>query len=172
MTETSLENNIESVLFTASEPLTINQLTTIVASENDAVKHALGRLSSRLTGGIQLAEVSGTYRLVTAPESAKVVRQFLEDRSRQDLSRPALETLAIVAYKGPVTKAQIETIRGVASETMVRNLLARDLILEVGHAKEPGRPLLYNVSHTFLEHFGLTNTDQLPPLPPGDNDET
>jgi segregation and condensation protein B len=142
-----------------------SQLAKLVEEPPEAVAEALDILKKRLNGGIRLAHASGTYRLVSAPVASDTVRKFLEDTSRQDLTRPALETLAIVAYRGPVTKSHIEAIRGVASETMIRNLLARDLILESGRSPEPGRPALYAVSHTFLQHFGLASTSELPPLP-------
>jgi len=162
---------IEAILFTASEPLSLIQLAKLTSHPDSEVTAALSGIEQRLTGGIRLSHTSGTYRLVTAPEASSAVRSFLEDSSRQDLSRPALETLAIVAYKGPLTKSAIEEIRGVASETMVRNLLARDLITQAGRSPEPGHPQLYAVSHTFLQHFGLTSAAQLPPLPEGAPDE-
>ena len=162
---------IEAILFTASEPLSVGQLAKLTSAAEGEVTSALADISGRLTGGIRLSHISGTYRLVTAPEASGAVRSYLEDSSRQDLSRPALETLAIVAYKGPLTKSAIEEIRGVASETMVRNLLARGLIAEAGRSPEPGRPQLYAVSHTFLQHFGLTSAAELPPLPEATTDE-
>jgi segregation and condensation protein B len=99
-----------------------------------------------------------------------LVRRFLQEETNSELSKPALETLAIVAYRGPVTKSQIEAIRGVASETMLRNLLARGLILEAGKSQEPGRPIRYAISHSFLQHFGLTSAAELPPLPGAANE--
>lgn len=165
MPSPSLDSLLEAILFSASEPLSPAALGRLTDQPAAEVAAALQRIGARLTGGIRLAEAGGTYRLVTAPEASAVVRAFLEDTSRQDLSRPALETLAIVAYRGPLTKSQIEAIRGVASETMIRGLLARALITEAGHSPEPGRPKLYAVSHTFLQHFGLTSASELPPLP-------
>jgi segregation and condensation protein B len=161
----TLDIIIEAILFTASEPLSTAKLGKLTGTTTADVEAALANITGRLSGGIRLAEAGGTYRLVTAPEAAAAVGQFLEDTSRQDLSRPALETLAIVAYKGPITKSAIESVRGVASEAMIRNLLARGLIVEAGHSTEPGRPLQYAVSHSFLQHFGLTDHTQLPPLP-------
>ena len=168
MDNTQLDITLEAILFTASEPLSATKLGKLTGATTTDVEAALAIITGRLSGGIRLAEAGGTYRLVTAPEAAEAVRQFLEDTSRQDLSRPALETLAIVAYKGPITKSAIEAVRGVASEAMIRNLLARGLIVEAGHSTEPGRPLQYAVSHSFLQHFGLTGQAQLPPLPQDD----
>jgi len=166
-----LENLIEAVLFAASEPLSAKRLTDIAQQPEEAVLAALDGLAKRLTGGIRLSHTSGTYRLVTAPDTAGIVQNFIDDTSRQDLTRPALETLAIIAYRGPVTKSQIEQIRGVASEAMIRNLQSRGLIGDAGRSPEPGRPQRYAVSHTFLQHFGLTSTDDLPPLPEKDAHE-
>jgi segregation and condensation protein B len=160
-----LDDILEAVLFSASEPLNVAQLAEVTSAGQDEVSAALTELRGRLTHGIRLAEAGGTFRLTTAPEAAAAVRQFLQDTNRQELSRPALETLAIIAYKGPVTKSSIEAVRGVASEAMIRNLIARGLIAEAGHAAEPGRPALYAVSHAFLQHFGLSSTAELPPLP-------
>lgn len=165
MSEFSLDSILEAILFVASEPLSDTALAAASARPVAEVTAALATLAARLSGGIRLSEVGGTYRLVTAPEAVGMVGAFLADTNRQDLSRPALETLAIVAYKGPLTKSQIETVRGVASETMLRNLLARGLIMEAGRSSEPGRPQLFAVSHTFLAHFGLTSASDLPPLP-------
>lgn len=171
MPDTDLATIIEAILFAASEPLSASQIAKITGRKSEEVHSALSVITLRLTGGIRLSVAEGTYRLVTAPEAAAEVRQFLEDSSRQDLSKPALETLAIIAYKGPLTKTAIEDIRGVASDTMIRNLLARGLIAEAGRSSEPGRPQLYGVSHTFLQNFGLTSASELPPLPEVPNNE-
>ncbi len=165
MAKPALSTILEALLFTASEPLSTAKLAKLAGCTPDEAKTALSIIAQQLTGGIRLSRAEGTYRLVTAPEASAAVRSFLEDASRQDLSKPALETLAIVAYKGPLTKSAIEEIRGVASDAMIRNLLARALITESGRSPEPGRPQLYAVSHTFLQHFGLTSTAELPPLP-------
>ncbi|HVQ44927.1 MAG TPA: SMC-Scp complex subunit ScpB [Candidatus Saccharimonadia bacterium] len=165
MSNLNLDALIEAVLFSTHEPLTMAQLATITGADTDAIPGALESLKGRLTGGIRLAHSGDTFRLVTAPEAAPVIQAFLDDTQRQDLTRPALETLAIVAYRGPITKSHIEHIRGVASESMLRNLVARGLVAEAGRSPEPGRPQLYAVSHTFLQHFGLTSTTDLPPLP-------
>jgi len=167
MPDIALETILEAILFTANEPLSVTRLARASGEPPEAVQTALESLERRLTRGIRLAHAAGSYRLVTAPETAAVVKTFLEDTSRQDLTRPALETLAIIAYRGPVTKTQVEQIRGVASEAMLRNLLGRGLITEAGRSAEPGRPQAYVISHAFLQHFGLTSTSDLPPLPEG-----
>ena len=119
MSDTSLTNNLEAILFVASEPLSIKRLSEISGQPPHAVTQALSDLDRRLTNGICLANAGDTYRLVTSPDSAVLVRQFLDDSSHQELSRPALETLSIIAYRGPVSKSQIEQIRGVADRKSV-----------------------------------------------------
>lgn len=159
-----LADQLEAILFVATDPLSLKQLAQTTAATPANVSAALAIVDQHLTGGIRLSQLDHTYRLVTAPDTTPIVRQFLQDQSKSDLTRPALETLAIVAYRGPLTKSQIEHIRGVASDTMIRNLLARGLITEAGKSPEPGRPFLYQVSHSFLQHFGLTSPADLPPL--------
>ena len=90
---------------------------------------------------------------------------MLQEDTNSELTKPALETLAIVAYRGPITKSGIDELRGVASDAMVRNLLARGLIQEAGAADEPGRPQRFTVSHNFMQHFGLLGLEDLPPIP-------
>jgi segregation and condensation protein B len=165
MANPALTHQLEALLFVASEPLTTERLAAIVGATPEAATQALKELEQHLQGGIRLSHIHGRYRLVTAPDAADTVRAFLQDEVKTELTRPALETLAIIAYRGPLTKTAIEQIRGVASDTMLRNLLARGLITEAGKSNEPGRPLRYTVSHTFLQTFGLTSLRDLPPVP-------
>jgi segregation and condensation protein B len=162
-----LAHRLEALLFVATEPLTANRLATATSADTQAVERALAELAGRLTAGIRLSHLNGRYRLVTAPDTAGVVREYLQAEAKADLTRPALETLAIIAYRGPLTKSAIEHIRGVASDTMLRNLLSRGLIAEAGKSSEPGRPMHYTVSHAFLQHFGLASLADLP-RPPED----
>ena len=126
---------------------------------------ALELLGVSLAGrGLRLQRGPDGAQLVTAPELAGVVESFLGVESRRRLSPAAMETLAIVAYKQPVTRGQIERIRGVSSDAAVGTLRARDLIAEVGRAPGPGRPTLFGVTQRFLEHFGMESLRQLQPL--------
>jgi segregation and condensation protein B len=166
MPDPTLEMRLQAILFVAAGPLSLAELTEATSEPGDAVSQSLDLLETSMqSGGVRLSRLDGQFRLVTAPEVASIVRKYLQDESSSDLSKPALETLAIVAYRGPLTKSAIETIRGVASDTMLRNLLARGLINEAGKSREPGRPVLYAISHAFLQHFGLTNSAELPAIP-------
>ena len=166
MSETSLAVQLQAILFVSSEPLSLTHLSEAVAADPKDVEVALAETAVMLEPtGLRLESLDQHFRLVTAPEATGAVRRFLEDEARTELSKPALETLAIVAYRGPVTRSQIEAVRGVSSETMLRNLVARGLVTEAGRSPEPGRPTLYRISHTFLSHFGLTGPEDLPSLP-------
>jgi segregation and condensation protein B len=157
---------LQAVLFAAPAPVTLQQLAEATDVPAEAVTAALVQLDAALSDtGLRLNHHDRNYQLVTAPEAAADVRRLLQAEAGTDLTKPALETLAIVAYRGPLTKAAIEQIRGVSSDSMLRNLLARDLITEAGRSDEPGRPTLYAISHTFLQHFGLSSLAELPPIP-------
>ena len=112
--------------------------------------------------GFLLVEQVNGWHVVTAPEYAKWVRQLYPESKPARLSGPALETLAIVAYRQPITKADIEAVRGVAVDGMMQTLLEKGLISIAGRAEVPGRPLLYATTENFLEHFGLRSVDELP----------
>jgi segregation and condensation protein B len=167
MAEATLETQLEALLFVAHEPLSLERLAKLVSSDKTLVKQALKLLETRFQkSGLRLSHLDGAYRLVTAPEADDTVRRYLQAEARADLSRPALEALAIIAYRGPLTRTQLDEIRGVTSDTMIRNLLQRGLISEHGAANEPSKPMLYTVSHAFLQHFGLSSLGELPPLRP------
>jgi segregation and condensation protein B len=168
-----LTARLTAILFVASEPVTADQLAKATQTQPDAVKAALQTLSQMLaTHGLQLVEHHHSYRLVTQPEISDDIRRFLSAEASTELTRAALETLAIIAYRGPITKSAIETIRGVASDTMLRNLMQRGLVVEQGTAPEPGKPVLYAVSHTFLQQLGLRALSDLPPLTPVTSEES
>jgi segregation and condensation protein B len=166
MAEIALHVSLLAILFVASEPLSTEQLSRVTDAPEGEVEKTLTSLKSSMGDtGICLSVLDGKYRLVSSPRASNVVKTFLQAETSNELSRAALETLAIVAYRGPITKSRVDAIRGVSSDTMLRNLQARGLILVAGKSEEPGRPETYAVSHTFLQHFGLTSTQDLPPLP-------
>ncbi len=161
-----LQLQLEATLFVANEPLSAARLAELSNSDESTVIHALQALTTSLQGrGWRLCELHGRYQLISAPEAEAIVRRYLETETRTELSKAALETLAIIAYRGPITRSQLDDIRGVASDTMLRSLLQRGLIVEASRAKEPGRPMQYHVSPAFLQHFGLESLAALPPLP-------
>ena len=164
-------DRLTALLFVAGEPVGALALAQALGLTTAEVETSLDALAASLQPGpLLLTRHQGTYRLVTAPEHSADVRAYLRQEARTELTRPALETLAIIAYRGPLTKQAVDSVRGVASDTMLRNLLARDLIVEHGPAPEPGRPMSYAVSHTFLKQLGLADLSELPPLPEA-NDE-
>lgn len=159
-----LRRPIEALLFVASESLTIKQLAKLTHAGEAEVALALQRIEAEYADrGIVLREVAGGYRFASAPAARDVVEAYLLP-PKSSLSTPALETLAIVAYMQPVTKSEIEAIRGVASDSVVSTLVDRNLVTEAGRKDVVGRPMLYKTTPEFLESFGLRSLDQLPPM--------
>jgi segregation and condensation protein B len=158
------EASLEALLFVAERPLTRREIATLAGVERDTVDARIGDLEVSLAArGIRLVASDDRIELVTAPEAGRLIGRYVgADATR--LSPAALETLAIVAYRQPVTKSGIEQIRGVDSDYTLRALLHRRLIVELGRAETPGRPYLYGTDFEFLERFGITSLDQLPPL--------
>jgi segregation and condensation protein B len=163
---TSLKLALEAVLFVAHEPLSLERLAAALDCDKVDLPPLLASIQGDLAErGWRLSMLANHYQLITAPEADGAVRRYLQTESRAELSKAALESLAIIAYRGPLTRSQLEDLRGVSSETMLRNLLQRGLIQEAGAAAESGRPMRYQVSQAFLRHFGLESLDHLPPLP-------
>ena len=160
---------IESLLFVAEEPLEVSFLARTLGVERRLVERALATLAEWCRGrGIRLQRDGSRVQLVTSPEAGRWVERFLGGEAEARLSTAALETLAIVAYRQPVTRAVIDSIRGVNSERAVATLRSRGLIEEVGRADTVGRPVLWGTTTRFLEWFGLESLEQLPPLPPAE----
>jgi len=155
---------IEALLFVAERPLTRAELRSLTGLGRDEVDARLGDLEIQLRDrGIRLVSSGEQVMLGTSPESGRLIARYL-GAGEVRLSPAALETLAIVAYRQPVTRGTIERIRGVDSGHVVRGLLHRRLLLEQGRADSPGRPILYVTSMEFMERFGLTSLDDLPPI--------
>ncbi len=158
---------VEALLFVAEEPLPLDRLQEALGDEDPAATEATIReLAERLEAegrGLMVQEVAGGFRLATRPEAHPWI-QRLQQVKPAKLSRPALETLAIIAYKQPITRAEIEAIRGVAVEGVMRTLLERGLTRMLGRKAEAGRPILYGTSAGFLEHFGFKDLGDLPSL--------
>ena len=156
---------IESLLFVAGEPVTVAQLARATTLPLDTVELALAELTAACyERGVRVQREGERVQLVSAPEAAPVIARFLGVEASSRLSPAALEVLAITAYRQPLTRAQIEAIRGVDSSGVIPALLARDLIAEAGRVETVGRPILYTTTTNFLRQFGLTKLADLPPV--------
>ncbi len=157
---------VESLLFLAEKPLGLEEIRLATGLERARIAAAVGELAGRYregVSGVVLHEVAGGWQLRTAADAAPYARRFLRVRP-QRLTRAALETLAIVAYRQPVTRPEIEEIRGVDSGAVVKALLERKLLKILGRKEEPGRPILYGTTREFLEFFALKDLASLPTL--------
>ena len=171
MDESTIEvrRALEAILFVADEPLASNVLAQAVERGRREVESLLRDLQSEYEArdaGIVVQEVAGGWRLMTAPEAAPYVEQFVLSSKHARLTRASLETLAIVAYKQPVTRHQVSSIRGVDSDGVLRALSDRGLVAEVGRDDGPGRAVLYGTTAQFLERLGLPSLADLPPVGP------
>lgn len=161
-----LSAQLEALLFVASAPVPPLQLAEtlqISVQEVEAGLRCLEQLYSQ-NRGLRIQWHGGRAQLTSAPEYGAVVEKFLGFESTVRLSRAALETLSIVAYRQPITRPGIDAIRGVNSDGVLKSLLSKGLVVEVGRTEGPGRPILYGSSAEFLQHFGLSSLDQLPPF--------
>jgi segregation and condensation protein B len=158
------EADLEALLFVAERPLSRREIAALAGVDRETVDARLGDLEVALRErGVRLVASGDRVELATAPEAGGLLARYVgADAVR--LSPASLETLAIVAYRQPVTKAVVERIRGVDSDYTLRSLLHRRLIVELGRASAPGRPILYGTGFDFLERFGITSLDELPVL--------
>jgi len=153
------------MLFVAAEPVTTAQLAEALDVTTSVIERGLKELEDSLVNrGLRLQRNAGRVQLTTAAELAELIEHFLGLEAITHLSRAALETLAIVAYQQPVTRPQVDSIRGVNSDAMMKSLLGKGLIQEAGRTDGPGRPILYATTPGFLQHFGLNSLAEMPPL--------
>ena len=156
---------LEALLFVSADPVAPSQLAAALELSVSAVEQGLKQLDGELqTRGLRLQRHGGRVQLTTSPEMAEAVERFLGLEATSRLSRAALETLAIVAYQQPVTRPYIESVRGVSSDGVMKSLLGKGLVQEIGRAEGPGRPILYGTAPDFLQHFGLNSLTELPTL--------
>jgi segregation and condensation protein B len=164
----AVKASVEAALLASERPLTLAQLTSALeGTERKLVHQVLDELRAEYDGqgrGFRLAEIAEGWQLLTRPQHAGVIRRLYRVKAANRLTRPALETLAIIAYKQPLTKAEIEAIRGVGSDGVMQNLLERRLVRTVGRKDAAGRPLLYGTTREFLQAFGLKDLGELPKL--------
>lgn len=163
MTAFNLKSKIESLLFIAHRPLSLKKIAEQVGHEKDEVKKNLDELIRNyqdLKRGIRILEIDGEYQMSTAPESSKMIKKFLKDEVTGELTRPGLETLTIIAYRGPISKPDIEQIRGVNCSLILRNLMIKGFVESKTRGKDG--ELLYNITFDFLRFLGIHKTSELP----------
>jgi segregation and condensation protein B len=167
--ELSLRGLLEALLFVAPGSLTISQLAAAININSEEVEHGLEELEkfyfmNKIDRGLRLLYYRGRVQLTSAPEASQAIERLLNLDITSRLSRAALESLAIIMYQQPITRPQIDAIRGVNSDSVIKSLLFRGLIQEVGRAEAPGRPILYSITSEVLQYFGLSSLGELPPI--------
>ncbi len=159
----NLKSKIESLLFVASRPLGLKKICELTGGEKEEVKNFLAELvdeCERSKRGVQVMEIDGEYQMSTSSDSSKMVKDFLKDEMTGELTRPALETLTIIAYRGPIVKSDLEQIRGVNCSLILRNLMIKGLA-ESKNSDKGGEPL-YNITFDFLRFLGIAKVSELP----------
>ncbi len=170
MSDDNLKFILEAVLFASEKPLSTEELREAF-EESISVKEINEALEILKTDyqsqgrGFQLVEIAGGFQIVTDPRFAGYLKRFYQEREKKKLSQATLETLSIIAYRQPVTRADMEFIRGVNVDGALKTLVEKDLVKIVGRKEVPGRPMLYGTTDRFLEHFGLNSVKDLPALP-------
>jgi len=168
MTNEERKAALEAIIYAADEPVSVEQLATALGEAKPAVQAALDELVASYAGeerGIEIRAVAGGYKMYTKPQHHEVVRRFIRSlRPPLRLTMPALETLAVIAYKQPATSPEIQEIRGVNTSGVLKTLLEKKLIVTAGRKQVIGRPILYRTSKDFLMRFGLNDLEELPSL--------
>ena len=164
-----LRSAVEALLFASEKPLSVDEIKNafedgVSAGDIQASLELLKQDYEAQERGFQLAQIAGGFQIVTHPRFASYLKKFYQAREKKRLSQAALETLSVIAYKQPVTRADIEAIRGVNVDGAIKSLMEKDLIRMVGRKEVPGRPILYGTTRDFLERFGINSLKELPPL--------
>lgn len=172
----TIQSKIESLLFVVGDDgLTLAQLAHIVEAEEAQVAEVLTNMKAQLdaddTRGVTIKELAGTYQLITKQQLADTIQKLIENPPAQSMSQASLEVLAIVAYKQPITRVEVEDLRGVKCERPIQTLVSKGLIQEVGRVEGTGRAILYGTTSEFLNFFGLNDLRELPPLPDGETEQ-
>lgn len=164
LTDGKLKSILECMLFVSPQPLTVKHVAESLGIEELDVERAIHELRlDYAERGLQIVRIAGGYQMCTRPEYAEYISMLLKP-NRTRLSRAALETVAIIAYRQPITQPEIEAIRGVNSDGVLKTLLERNLIRQAGRRETVGRPILYATTEEFLNHFGLNDVSELPEL--------
>ncbi|OQY24407.1 MAG: SMC-Scp complex subunit ScpB [Anaerolineaceae bacterium 4572_32.2] len=170
----SIAARVESLLFVADAPVSTDRLARALEATEGQVEGALSELETAYAErGLHLQRIGNHLQLTTVPEAAPYIERFMGLEARTTLSRAALEALGIIAYRQPITRPEVDAIRGVNSDSVLRTLLRAGVIEEVGRAPTVGRPILYGTTFEFLQHFGLRGLNELPPLDtlPGEDEK-
>lgn len=166
---------IESLLFVSGEPLALKDICRIVEEDFKYVEDLMRELMNIYNGdgarGVKLISLNGTYQLVTKTKNSEHVQKLLKKNVRQSLSQASLESLAIICYKQPITRVEIDEIRGVKSESAIQRLVEKNLVKETGRLEVPGRPILYGTTDEFLRHFALNDLGDLPSIELFENED-
>lgn len=159
---------VEAIMFAYGDPITIDKLSEAAGLDNETTVKLIDQLERRYNvneSGLKIIRVNDGFQITTRSEYAENIKKAMETRRQQPLSQAAMETLSIVAYNQPVTKAFVEQVRGIDSSSVVNTLVERDLLEEAGRLELPGRPVAYRTTDTFLRCFGLSRIEELPALP-------
>ncbi|GEQ17696.1 SMC-Scp complex subunit ScpB [Clostridium butyricum] len=166
--KSELKSAVEALLFASGEPLSIYELSNHLDEKSKTIELIIQEMMDAYekvqTRGIKLISIKGKYQLVTKGENAEYIQKLLKKNKRQSLSQASIESLAIISYKQPITRIDIDEIRGVKSESAIQRLIEKDLIKEVGRLEVPGRPILYGTTDEFLRQFDLRDLKDLPSL--------
>ncbi|MEW6101205.1 MAG: SMC-Scp complex subunit ScpB [Candidatus Omnitrophota bacterium] len=168
MSQDNVKNIIEALLFASDKPLVIDQIKESLGGlDASLVRGVIEDLKSEYETngrGIRVAEIAGGFQMITSPEAGPFLKKLFKIKRVERLSRQALETLAIVAYKQPVTRLEIESLRSVNADGVMKSLMDKNLIRISGRKKAPGRPFVFGTTRQFLEYFGLKSLDDLPKI--------
>lgn len=168
MSENNLKSLIEALLFVSEKPLTIDKIRNVLDDiDPGQIRALIDELKNeyeKSERGLRIFEVAGGFQIITAPGFAPFLKKFFKERHTDKLSKPALETLAIIAYKQPLTRMEIELLRNVNVDGVMKSLLEKSLIRIAGRKKAPGRPIVYGTTRQFLEYFGLKSLEELPKM--------
>ena len=165
--KSSIKSAIEALLFVTGEPLALKDICTNLEVESKVIIEIVEEMKKEYENearGITLVSINGSYQLVTKAKNSDFIQKLLKKNRRQSLSQASIESLAIISYKQPITRIDIDEIRGVKSESALQKLVEKNLIKEVGRLEVPGRPILYGTTDEFLRQFGLKNLSELPSL--------
>jgi segregation and condensation protein B len=165
--KSSLKSVIEALLFASGDPLSLQDLVNHTEEKSKLIEIIIEEMMEEYedsSRGIKIICIKGSYQLVTKSQNADYIQKLLKKNKRQSLSQASIESLAIVAYKQPITRIDIDEIRGVKSESAIQRLIERDLIKELGRLEVPGRPILYGTTEEFLKQFELKDLQELPSL--------